>query len=103
MRRRWLASQVLGTAPGRGLLVAWAACGRQAGAPAYWPWVQVLRAVATARPDRHTIGRIARVHPELGAHLETSIRTGTQCSYQPSGPIGWQLKFPFDLVDIEYR
>jgi tetratricopeptide (TPR) repeat protein len=48
------------------------------------------RKTVTAR-IRHTIGRIARVHPELGEHLETSIRTGTQCSYQPSGPIGWQL------------
>lgn len=33
----------------------------------------------------------ARVHPELGEHLEASIHTGTQCSYQPSGPIGWEL------------
>jgi hypothetical protein len=48
------------------------------------------RKTVTAR-IRHTIGRIARVHPELGEHLETSIRTGTRCSYQPSGPIGWQL------------
>jgi hypothetical protein len=48
------------------------------------------RKTVTAR-IRHTIGRIGRVHPELGEHLETSIRTGTQCGYEPSGPIGWQL------------
>lgn len=48
------------------------------------------RKTVTAR-IRHTIGRIARIHPELGEHLEASIRTGTQCSYQPSGQIGWEL------------
>jgi predicted ATPase len=64
-----LASQVLGTAPGRGLLVAWAACGPQAGAPAYWPWVQVLRAVAAAHPDlpeplAALVGAAGRDRPE---------------------------------------
>lgn len=40
------------------------------------------RAGAT-RAIRQAIGRIAEHHPELGAHLERTIRTGTYCSYVP--------------------
>jgi hypothetical protein len=47
------------------------------------------RKTVTAR-IRHTIGRIARVHPELGAHLDASVRTGTRCVYQPLAPTRWR-------------
>jgi hypothetical protein len=47
-----------------------------------------IRKTVTARM-RHTIGRITRVHPELGSHLEASIRTGTRCGYHPPTPTGW--------------
>jgi hypothetical protein len=38
---------------------------------------------------RVAIRRIADHHPDLGLHLEQSIRTGTYCSYSPvvSGPL----------------
>ncbi len=47
------------------------------------------RKTITAR-IRHTVARIPRTHPILGAHLDTSIRTGARCSYQPSEPTRWQ-------------
>jgi hypothetical protein len=38
-----LAGQLLREAPAEGVLVAWATCRPDVGAPAYWPWVQILR------------------------------------------------------------
>jgi predicted ATPase len=46
------------------------------------------RKTVTAR-IRHTIGRIARTHPELAAHLDRSVHTGLWCSYRPDDPTTW--------------
>lgn len=43
---------------------------------------------------RSTIRRIEGVHPELGRHLDASIRTGTFCSYRPEQPLTWDLGPP---------
>lgn len=40
------------------------------------------RKAVTAR-IRDAIRRIADAHPELGAHLDRTIRTGTTCRYEP--------------------
>jgi tetratricopeptide (TPR) repeat protein len=48
------------------------------------------RKTVTAR-IRDVIGRIEQVHPALGAHLTTSITTGTYCAYSPPTPVSWQL------------
>jgi hypothetical protein len=40
------------------------------------------RKAVTAR-IRDAIRRIAEVHPELGRHLDRTIRTGTHCRYEP--------------------
>lgn len=40
---------------------------------------------------RNTIKKIQKVHPELGKHLSTSIKTGTFCSYHPELEIDWKL------------
>jgi hypothetical protein len=40
---------------------------------------------------RDAIGRLERVHPELGAHLRTAVRTGTFCRYEPESDPGWVL------------
>ena len=39
-----LADEVAATARERGARVAWGRCWEAGGAPAYWPWVQVVRA-----------------------------------------------------------
>jgi hypothetical protein len=38
---------------------------------------------------RSTIRKLGAVHPDLGRHLEASIRTGTYCSYRPERPTTW--------------
>jgi tetratricopeptide (TPR) repeat protein len=38
---------------------------------------------------RRVIASIARVHPELGRHLERSIDTGAWCAYRPAEPVDW--------------
>jgi pimeloyl-ACP methyl ester carboxylesterase/class 3 adenylate cyclase len=46
---------------------------------------------AVSRRVRNTIGRIERAHPRLGRHLQTSIRTGTFCSYEPESDVHWTV------------
>jgi hypothetical protein len=40
------------------------------------------RSTVTAR-IREALGRVERVHPELGAHLRAAVRTGRTCVYDP--------------------
>ncbi len=40
---------------------------------------------------RSAIKKISRVHPALAKHLNSSIRTGINCSYHPEHEIEWQL------------
>jgi hypothetical protein len=50
--------------------------------PPHEPTLAVERArVRVTRRIRDGIERIARAHPELGAHLEQTIRTGARCAY----------------------
>jgi predicted ATPase len=48
------------------------------------------RTAVTARV-RDAIRRISEAHPELGRHLERSVRTGTFCVYEPDRPVHWSL------------
>jgi tetratricopeptide (TPR) repeat protein len=45
------------------------------------------------RAVRQAITRIAEHHPQLGEHLDRTIRTGTYCAYlpDPRSPAGWRL------------
>jgi tetratricopeptide (TPR) repeat protein len=57
-----LADEVAGQARLRGLSVCWGRCWEAGGAPAYWPWVQVMRAWLRGRePDavRQAVGGAA--------------------------------------------
>jgi AAA ATPase domain len=38
---------------------------------------------------RYSMARIARAHPELGAHLESSVTTGSSCAYVAAEPVTW--------------
>ncbi|MET7479193.1 AAA family ATPase [Streptomyces sp. NPDC005648] len=58
---------------------------RRTGSP-----VERARTTVTAR-IRAAVRRIAEVHPELGRHLGTAVRTGTLCVYQPERPPPWRL------------
>jgi hypothetical protein len=39
----------------------------------------------------YTIDRIRRVHPELAAHLDAHVHTGTECEYRPDARVAWRL------------
>ena len=43
------------------------------------------------RTLRDAITRIEAQCPELTAHLNEAVITGTQCVYQPQTPVAWQL------------
>jgi DNA-binding CsgD family transcriptional regulator len=71
-----LAEELAAQARARGALVLWGRCWEGQGAPAFWPWVQVVRAyVQTADPAalRHEMGAgaadIAQLVPTLREHL----------------------------------
>jgi hypothetical protein len=40
---------------------------------------------------RDVLRRIDAVHPDLAAHLQASVTTGTVCTYAPASPVTWQL------------
>lgn len=68
-----LAVEVASAAEGQGLLPLWGRCADVREAPAYWPWVQVLRACirAVEPPDPGTelgarAAEVARLVPEAG-------------------------------------
>jgi AAA ATPase domain len=56
---------------------------RMAGSPA-----ERMRKAVTYR-IRHAIAQVAAAHPELGRHLQASVRTGTWCGYSPEHPVDW--------------
>ena len=61
--------------------------GRRAGSASERARSGITRAI------RQSIGRIQQHHPELGQHLQRTIRTGTYCSYLPDtrAPDRWEL------------
>jgi len=71
-----LAEEAARYARGRGIRVLWGSCWEGEGAPAFWPWVQVMRSfAAAATSDSWTLalgrgaGDIARVIPELREYM----------------------------------
>ena len=52
------------------------------------PVERVRKTVSTR--IRRAIATVARVHPELGRHLERSIDTGAWCAYRPAEPVYWK-------------
>ena len=60
---------------------------RRAAAPAERARLNVTRAIRTA------MARVAENDADLGRHFDTTVRTGTFCSYMPDprAPIDWQL------------
>jgi hypothetical protein len=50
--------------------------------------VEKARSAVTWR-IRSAVARIEQYHPQLGAHLSNSIKTGTLCSYKPERQVRW--------------
>jgi len=72
-----LADEIAGDARRRGLHVAWGRCWEGGGTPAYWPFIQIVRAcIEPFEPDRersilesefppHVLSEVAKIVPEL--------------------------------------
>jgi tetratricopeptide (TPR) repeat protein len=72
-----LAEELAADARRRGIRVAWGRCWEGGGTPAYWPFIQIVRAcLESTEPDRrrsilkseitpHIIGEVAQIVPEL--------------------------------------
>lgn len=64
-----------------------------------WRFRRLARGEGPAERARKAVGkairtqahRIAAVHPPLGRHLVSAVRTGTFCTYAPREPTGWTL------------
>jgi predicted ATPase len=52
--------------------------------------VERARSTVTQRV-RGAVRKVTEVHPELGRHLDASIRTGTYCTYRPEHPVAWEI------------
>ena len=71
-----LADEIAGDAASRGMRVVWGRCWEGGGAPAYLPWVDVLRSLIIHEPrerERHTAlpPEIAQLIPELSAETDS--------------------------------
>jgi hypothetical protein len=74
------------------LLVEQLAAARGLGGRARRPGGSAERArTAVTWRIRSAIKRIEGVHPDLGRHLHTAIRTGSWCSYRPEHPVAWRV------------
>jgi tetratricopeptide (TPR) repeat protein len=77
-----LAEQLAAHAAGRGARVVWGRCWEGGGAPPYWPWAQIVRAMAESTDDQSLaswLGSgaafVSQLAPDLSARLGTM--TGT--------------------------
>ena len=80
--KTWLADEVARHAAERGLRVSWGRCWEGRGAPAYWPWVQVLRSLVV-HADRTRV-RTPLVTPEISQLIpELSSETNRPAPSDP--------------------
>src|SRR5262249_6058766 len=71
--KRALAHAIARDATARGAEVLWGRCWGDAGAPAYWPWIQVIRTHALACTPPELAGQLGRGAP-LIAELVPELR-----------------------------
>src|SRR5262249_60230635 len=64
-----LAERVAEEASARGFCVLWGRCWESGGAPAYWPWVQVLRSALRGRDPTTLASATGRAITALGQLL----------------------------------
>jgi DNA-binding winged helix-turn-helix (wHTH) protein len=74
------AEELAGAAAARGALVLFGRCHEGAGAPAFWPWVQVVRAYLNAQPRaavrevmQSGAADLAQLAPEIAAELGAAV------------------------------
>jgi tetratricopeptide (TPR) repeat protein len=77
--KTWLAEHIAEHATGRGTWVLWGRCWEGGGAPPFWPWAQLLGALAAGYDDKTLAARlgggaaqVAQLVPGLAERLGTS-------------------------------
>ena len=77
--KTWLAEHLADHATGRGARVLWVRCWEAGGAPPFWPWTQVIRALAEGLDDQAMTDRlgagaaqVAQLVPGLGQRIGTT-------------------------------
>src|SRR5260370_1214218 len=80
-----LAEEISDDAAARGMRVQWGRCWEGGGAPAYWPFIQIIRACVADRDSEHLevlvgsgASEIARLIPELRFSLTSLEETKAQ-------------------------
>jgi tetratricopeptide (TPR) repeat protein len=64
-----------------GLPVFWGFAWEAGGAPAYWPWTQLLRSLTNEQPQ-HDVSRLGQILPESLSESETTILQPSQAQFQ---------------------
>jgi tetratricopeptide (TPR) repeat protein len=67
-----LADQFAGHARGRGAIVLWGRCWEGGGAPAYWPWLRMIRSYARQTDNRTLADQLGVTAPYV-AHIVTEL------------------------------
>jgi tetratricopeptide (TPR) repeat protein len=77
--KTWLAEHLAGHATKRGARVLWGRCWEGGGAPPFWPWAQMIRALVEDSDGRAVAGwlgagaaHVAQMVPGLAEHLGTT-------------------------------
>jgi tetratricopeptide (TPR) repeat protein len=69
-----LAEEIANDAAARGLRVVWGRCWQEDGAPAYWPWLQILRAcLDSIDPEQRRSTLESEVAPHIGQDIAQII------------------------------
>ena len=102
--KTWLAEHVAEHATSRGTRVVWGRCWEGGGAPPFWPWAQVIGALAEDHDDQTLAAwlgagaaQVAQLVPGLAERLGTQgdpvrrlgpTRRASTCSRRPPGSSG---------------
>src|SRR5476651_2722181 len=79
------AQALAGVAEDQGALVLWGHCREDAGAPPYWPWVQVLRAYVDASSLDEVRLNMGTAVKEIAALVPELLDSAHQPQQTPSG------------------
>ena len=90
-----LAGEIAAHASSRGVQVVWGRCWEGEGAPAYWPWVQIIRTAVEAREPKRLAAEmgpgaaaIAQVFPEVRERLpDVSVPPNLEATRRASGSL----------------
>jgi eukaryotic-like serine/threonine-protein kinase len=94
-----LADEAATHAASRGMRVYWGQCFEDGGAPAYWPWIQILRSLL--QPDRHKSAPLA-IAQEIGQLIPELSPEGYSASAPPDDPKEARFRL-FDAVAAVIR